>query len=102
MDHDFSSLVKMFQNLCCTGKRATLMFSCENGKACVNLKVDVEDLKPALEYPPPTTPNRVSPSRKRRILKRTEARRLFAEEANASVSLEEQDVLAAAEKAENS
>ena len=101
MDHELSSLLKMFQNLCCTGKRATLSFSCENGKASVNLNVDVGELKPALEYPPPVTPTHVSPLRKRRTLKRAEARRLFAEEAIENLSREEQDVLTLAAKAEN-
>ena len=100
MDHDLSSMLKIFQNLCCTGKRATLSFSCENGKASVNLKVDVGEVKPSLEYPPPVTPIYVSPSRKRRSLKRAAARRLFAEEANANLSREEQDVLSLAAKAE--
>ena len=96
MDHDFSSLLKIFQNLCCTGKRATLSFSCENGKTSVNLKVDIDEMKPVMEYPPPVTPISVSPSRKRRMIKRAEARRLFAAEANANLSPEEQDVLCAA------
>ena len=78
-----------------------MSFSCENGKASVNLNVDVGELKPALEYPPPVTPIHVSPSRKRRVLKRAEARRLFAEEAIENLSREEQDVLTLAAKAEN-
>ena len=44
------------KNLCCTGKHATLSFSCENGKTSVNLKMDIDEMKPVMEYHPPVTP----------------------------------------------
>ena len=61
-------------------------------------------MKPAVDLPPPISPlnndYRVSPSRKRRLLRRAEARRLFAEEAKNEITEEEQDVLVAAAEAE--
>ena len=51
-----------------------MSFSCENGKTSVNLKMDIDEMKPVMEYHPPVTPIHVSPSRKRRMIKRAEAR----------------------------
>ena len=48
---------------------------------------------------PPTNASHVSPSRRRRTLRRAEARTLFAEEAKLDLSVEELSVLNAAEKA---
>ena len=74
----------------------------------MNLSVEVGAVKPVLELPtivPPScllTPkgSRMSPSRNRRMQRRMETRKLFAEEALNNLSTEKMDVLDAAAEAE--
>ena len=107
MDPDLASFVFKFQDICSTGKNATLTFSSLTGKVYVNLSLEIGSVKAAPKFPLPcatsSTANtrHVSPSKRRRMNKRAESRRLFAEEAKCNLSLEELNVLDAAEKAVN-
>ena len=108
MDPELASFVMKFQNLSNSGKNANLSFTSNAGKVTVNLSVEVGAVKPVLELPtivPPScllTPkgSRISPSRNRRMQRRMETRKLFAEEALHNLSTEEMEVLDAAAEAE--
>ena len=105
MDPELASFVTKFQDICNNGKNAILSFSSLNGKVLANLSVEIGAVKPPSKVStpcatsPPTNASHVSPSRKRRTLRRAEARALFAEEAKLDLSVEELSVLNAAEKA---
>ena len=91
-----------FQNLSCAGKKAYLSFSSVAGKVSVNLSFEIGAVKPISEYAPivpspypvSSSSSKISPSRRRRTLRRMESRRLFAEEAAENLSFEEKEVLA--------
>ena len=105
MDPDLASFVLKFQDICRIGKNATLTFSSLTGKVYANLSVEIGNVKEAPKFPIPCTTSptantrHVSPSKRRRMNRRAESRRLFAEEAKMDLSMEELNVLNAAEKA---
>ena len=107
MDPEIASCVLKFQNLSCAGKNAELYLSSDAGKVSVNLSFEIGAVKPISEFLPvsstpcPVIPNshRMSPSR--RTQRRMYTRKLFAEEATKDLSVEEKEVLKAAEEAEN-
>ena len=105
MDPDLVSFILKFQDICSTGKNATLSFSSSSGKVFANLSVEIGSVKQPPRFSVPGTPSptlhsrHVSPSRRRRMERRAESRKLFAEEAKHDLSLEERNVLDAAEKA---
>ena len=102
MDPVISSFIFKFQNLCRAGKDAKLSFTSKNGKTNVNLNLQIGSFPPLPEPHPQHVPEkrRNGPSRERRRLKRANARKLVAEEAFNSLSTDEVEVLAIAEKAE--
>ena len=103
MDPELASFVLKFQDICSSGKNATLSFSSICGKAFANLSVEIGNVQSPPKIPCVTSPslniNHVNPSRKRRMHRRAESRRIFAEEAKQDLSVEELNVLDAAEKA---
>ena len=105
MDPDLASFVFKFQDICSTGKNATLTFSSLTGKVYVNLSLEIGSVKAGPKFPvpcvtsPPVNTRHVSPSKRRRMNRRAESRRLFAEKAKYDLSTEELSVLVAAEKA---
>ena len=108
MDPELASFVLKFQDICKTGKNATLSFSTLSRKVFANLSVEIGSVKSHPQAPVPcakSSPNfnasNLSPSRKRRLQRRAESRRLFAEEAKQDLSVDELKVLEAAEKAVN-
>ena len=114
MDPDIFSLVMKFQNLCKAGRNANMSLSCNNGKVSVQISVDLPTMIPLVKESPTfcytPTPSTVSssgrrrrsrngPARQRRTRRRAEARQLFAEQSALEISIEEQEVLKAAEEA---
>ena len=92
MDPEIASFVIKFQNLCRTGKSTNLSLSSKTGKVSVNLSVELG----VVHVPPPPPPfgaRRSRPSQIRRLKKRAEARKAFAEEASRELSIEEVDVI---------
>ena len=103
MDPEISSFIFKFQNLCRAGKDAKLSFSSNKGRTTVNLNLELGSPPPLPgQHPLHVHPqkHRNGPSRERRRQKRADIRRKDAEQALASLSTEELEVLAIAEKAE--
>ena len=107
MDPEIASFIFKFQNLCHEGKEAKLSFSSKNGKAIVNLNVQLGSipLPPQVHHPYPSQiPNhlfRNGASRERRRRKRAEAQRIAAVGAARELSAKDAEVLKLAEQAEN-
>ena len=73
---DVYSFVHKFLNLCNDGKKANLNLECREGKAFINLRLDLDVAPPqsCTPQPPPTSAcMRLSPSRRRRSARRAQA-----------------------------
>ena len=104
MDPELASFVLKFQDLCSSGKNATLSLSSSSGRVYANLSIEIGYVKSPQKLPvssrsPTLNTHHVSPSRKRRMERRAESRKLFAEEAKNDLTADELNVLEAAEKA---
>ena len=95
---EIDSFVKKFKTLCQAGSNASLTLSSNAGKAVGNLRVDLGVLGHQPHHPSQRTRN--GPSKQRRRKRRATARQAAAEQAEATLSVEERDVLKEAEEAE--
>ena len=98
---EIDSFVGKFKTLCQAGRNASLTLSSNAGKAVMNLCLDFGVLRLQDDSPPqhPSHQTRNGPSQQRRRERRAAARQSAAEQAEASLSSEEKDVLKEAEKA---
>ena len=75
--HEVHSFVAKFLNLCNSGKSANLNLKCRNGRAVINLQLNLDD-PPPLPHPPyhqeQRPCKRPSPSRLRRSARRAQTR----------------------------
>ena len=71
-EQELHSFVNKFWNLCKAGKKANLSLKCENGKAVVQLHLELDSLSDPPPPPRQTYP-RPSPSRLRRCARRRHA-----------------------------
>ena len=92
--HEIDSFVHKFKTLCQGGRSASLTLSSKAGNAVINLRVDLGDLSQQGHQPhhPPRL-SRNGPAQQRRRERRAAARQAGAEEAEASLSTEEKEVL---------
>ena len=99
---EIDSFVKKFKTLCQAGRNASLTLSSNAGKAVVNLRVDLGVLGQQDDHQPhhPSQRTRNGPSKQRRRERRAAARQAAAEQAEATLSVEEKDMLKEAEKSE--
>ena len=98
---EMDSFVTKFKTLCQAGRNASLTLSSNAGKAVMNLRVDLgvlEHQDRRHHHPPQRSRN--GPAQQRRRERRAAARQASTEQAEAILSLEEREVLEAAEKAE--
>jgi vacuolar-type H+-ATPase subunit F/Vma7 len=99
--NEIDSFVKKYKGLCQAGRSASLNFSSNAGKVSVILRVDLgvlEELHGPHGHLPPNL-SRNGPARQRRRERRAAARSANAEEAEAALSAEEQEVLEMAARA---
>ena len=95
--NEIDSFVKKYKVLCQAGRTASLNFSSNAGKVSVILRVELGVLEEGPKLPP--NPSRNGPARQRRRERRAAERVAKAEEAEAALSVEEQEVLEMAVKA---
>ena len=102
MASEIDSFVRKFKTICQAGRNASLSLSSNAGKAVIHLHLDLGVLGQQDHSPPHHPPHqtRNGPSQQRRRERRAAARQAAAEQAEATLSLEEKDVLKKAEKAE--
>ena len=94
--YEIDSFVRKFKALCQAGRSASLNLSSCDGKASLNLRVDLGALHDGPHHPPNHSRN--GPPRQRRREKRAAARVAEAEEAVAALSVGEREVLEIAEE----
>ena len=95
--NEIDSFVKKYKGLCQAGRSASLNFSSNAGKVSVILRVDLGVLEEGPHLPPNLSRN--GPARQRRRERRAAARLANAEEAEAALSAEEQELLEMAARA---
>ena len=96
--YEMDSFVMKFETLSQAGRIVSLPLSYNAGKVVMNLRLDLVVLGQQDQVQPPHW-TRNGPSQQRRRERRAAARQSAAEQAEASLSSEEKDVLKEAEKA---
>ena len=96
-NYEIDSFVGKFKALCQAGRSASLNLSSRDGKAFLNLRVDLGALCDGPHHPP-NHQSRNGPSRQRRRERRAAARVAEAVKAVAALSVEEREVLEIAEE----
>ena len=98
---EIDSFVRKFKILCEAGRSASLTVSSNAGKAVMNLRVHLGVFGQQDHHPHHQSQRRNGPSQQRRRERRAAACQAAAVQAEATLSLEEKDVLKKAKKAES-